>query len=382
MKISQVDDMVEEFEPKFTEVSVKDDLVNSINNFLKDLLTQTQVEGIIIPNLLPNGDTYIPALITSPDRLTSANPLAPLMPVNASKAVMDFTRLTPSQKLVGVILKPCESRALVELVKLKQVNIDNLLIIVIDCPGTFSVKNHEVENNNTLLDIFKTSKSHKDLRSACTACEQFSPGYGDIIIGLYGQDLKKEYLVGVNSILGLESVEPLKLDFDKKIDKSLESRDNAIEKLLGTRKKIVSEMVENTEKDIKGVDNFMSVLSSCINCHNCMTVCPICYCKECFFDSPTFDLESDKYFQMAEYKGALRLPSNMFLFHVTRFNHMVLSCVACGMCEQGCPADIPLLSIYKTVGKNAQKVFDYEPGRSLEEDIPILTFKEDELEPR
>jgi formate dehydrogenase subunit beta len=52
------------------------------------------------------------------------------------------------------------------------------------------------------------------------------------------------------------------------------------------------------------------------------------------------------------------------------------------MCEQGCPADIPLLSIYKTVGKNAQKVFDYEPGRSLEEDIPILTFKEDELEPR
>jgi formate dehydrogenase subunit beta len=113
-----------------------------------------------------------------------------------------------------------------------------------------------------------------------------------------------------------------------------------------------------------------------------MTVCPICYCKECFFESPTFDLESDKYFQMAEHKGALRLPSNMTLFHITRFNHMVLSCVACGMCEQGCPADIPLLSIYKAVGKNAQTVFDYEPGRSLEEEIPILTFKEDELEPR
>jgi formate dehydrogenase subunit beta len=52
------------------------------------------------------------------------------------------------------------------------------------------------------------------------------------------------------------------------------------------------------------------------------------------------------------------------------------------MCEQGCPANIKLLSIYKTVGKRAQKIFDYEPGRSLDEEIPILTFEEDELEPK
>ena len=114
-----VNNMVEEFEPKFTTISVKDGLVDSINNFFKDLLTQTQVHGIIIPNKLPNGNSYIPALITDPSRLSSANPLAPVMPVNGSKAVMDFTRLTPSQQMVAVVLKPCEIRALVELEKLK-----------------------------------------------------------------------------------------------------------------------------------------------------------------------------------------------------------------------------------------------------------------------
>ena len=76
------------------------------------------------------------------------------------------------------------------------------------------------------------------------------------------------------------------------------------------------------------------------------------------------------------------MPIDMFLYHLGRFNHMVLSCVACGMCEQGCPVGIPLLKIYKTVGLNAQKVFEYVPGRNVEEPIPVLTFKEEELEPR
>ena len=33
------------------------------------------------------------------------------------------------------------------------------------------------------------------------------------------------------------------------------------------------------------------VLAACVRCHNCMTVCPICYCKTCLFKSPPFDHE-------------------------------------------------------------------------------------------
>ncbi len=386
-----------DFEPKSSLIPIEKGLVASINNLLKELLNKTQVKGIIVPNKLENGDSFIPALITTAKRLDTANAIAPFMPLNASKAVQDYSRLTISPQIVAVVLKPCESRALVELVKLKQANIENLIIIGVDCPGTYpinisnisstskvGVKNRKNETYDTesLIGCFNSLKDNHEQRSACEVCEYFSPIYSDLTIGLFGQDLKKNFLLNINSPKGFEIVEPLKLKFDEKAVKEQQNRLDAINKLRTNRKKNIQHLISETEARIKGLDNFLNELSCCINCHDCMTVCPICYCKECFFESPTFDLESEKYFQLAQYKGALRLPSNMFLFHVTRFNHMVLSCVACGMCEQGCPANIPLLSIYKTVGLNAQKLFDYEPGRNLEEEIPVLTFEEDELEPR
>jgi formate dehydrogenase subunit beta len=58
---------------------------------------------------------------------------------------------------------------------------------------------------------------------------------------------------------------------------------------------------------------------------------------------------------------------------------MATSCVGCGLCEQACPSNIPLLKIFKTVSYNVQQIFKYVPGRDLEEPLPLTTFKEDEL---
>jgi len=59
---------------------------------------------------------------------------------------------------------------------------------------------------------------------------------------------------------------------------------------------------------------------------------------------------------------------------------MATSCTGCGLCEQACPVNIPLLKLFKLVGCNVQLVFEYEPGRELEEPLPLTTFKEVELE--
>lgn len=380
--------MVEDFEKKYCLIPIKKDLIGSINAFFKDLLSKTALDGILIQQKLPNGFGFVPALITDPEKLVTANPLAPVMPINAAKAVSDYTRLQPSAKKIGVVLRPCESRALIELVKLKQANLENIIIIGIDCPGTIPIQSLTDTDDKAPLDseaLIKGLDKLEDileLRIACKACEYFTPDVSDITLGLYGLDLKKHFLVIANSESGFELLEPMKLSFNGSAKAKAEARQKAINKLKEKRLAYTKDLEDKTQKRIHGLDNFMAELSSCINCHNCMTVCPICYCKECFFESPTFDLESDKYLEMAKHKGSLRMPSNMFLFHVTRFNHMVLSCIACGMCEQGCPANIPLLSIYKTVGRKAQEVFGYEPGCSLDEEIPILTFQEDELEPK
>ncbi len=379
----------EQYDTKFSLVSVKDGLINSINEFLINILSKTDIEGILIPQKLPAGSSFVLSLVTDAKSLKQANALAPVMPVNAAKAVSDYTRLKPSAKKVAVVLRPCELRALIELVKLNQANLENLMIIGMDCPGTVPIQTYSESDAKASMDTTALVKGltkledNSNLRSACQACEHFTPENADLIIGLFGVGPNKQFLVSMNSVLGQEVVEPLQLKLDSTEAKDAhKSRGTAIAKLRDKRLKATNKLEEVTHERIHGLDNFMTEFSACINCHNCMEVCPICYCKECFFDSPTFDLESDKYFKMAARKGSLRMPANMFLFHVTRFNHMVLSCVACGMCEQGCPANIQLLSIYKTVGKKAQKVFDYEPGRSLEEEIPILTFKEEELEPR
>ena len=61
---------------------------------------------------------------------------------------------------------------------------------------------------------------------------------------------------------------------------------------------------------------------------------------------------------------------------------MAVSCVGCGMCEQACPAKIPLLALFKGVGEDLQKVFEYSPGKSMKDPLPLVVYREEELEPQ
>jgi formate dehydrogenase subunit beta len=127
--------------------------------------------------------------------------------------------------------------------------------------------------------------------------------------------------------------------------------------------------------DEEGVEG---VFAACVRCHNCMTVCPICYCKTCLFKSPVFDHEPAQYMTWVQRKGAFRLPADTTLFHLTRLNHMALSCIGCGMCTSCCPAELPVGVVFRAIGQQVQETFEYVPGQSVEEPLPLVTFKEDE----
>jgi formate dehydrogenase subunit beta len=85
-----------------------------------------------------------------------------------------------------------------------------------------------------------------------------------------------------------------------------------------------------------------------------------------------------QYLSWAQRKGAYRLPADTMLFHLTRLNHMVLSCVGCGMCTSNCPSDLLVGRVFRSIGQQVQAAFDYEPGRSVDEPLPLVTFREDE----
>jgi len=354
----------------------------AINLFLKDILEKNLVSALLVPREVPPKDNVVQSLVTDFNEVKEANVIAPVLPVNSARIISDMTKVSSPKSLVGVVLRSCEIRALVELVKLKQISLDNLLIIGVDCLGTYSVNDYQdlckqgISPRDELLKKFKQEKQNPKLREACQVCEYPVPFNADLVIGLIGVDFEKNILLQSHSERGKKILEKFpypKFNQSKK-------REEFVSKYISRKIEKRDALFSQTKKEIGGWERLLSVFSTCINCHNCMRVCPICYCRECFFESPTFEFDSEKYLGWAKRKGSIKMPTDTTLFHLGRMSHMATSCVGCGVCEQACPSNIPLLKIFKTVSHNVQEIFNYVPGKNLEELLPLTTFKEDELQ--
>jgi len=357
-------------------------MLESIRGFLKGLLEKGLVHAVLVPVELPSGNNVVQTLVSNPAKLDSANPLAPVLPVNSARIVSSITRTGPSERKIAVVLRSCELRAVIELAKLKQVTLDNLLIIGIDCYGTYSINDYSnlAEGGKSPTDIalgnVKDGKEDELLREACQVCEYFYPMNADIIIGLVGTDTEKEVIVLAETEQGEQVLNAMEL----REGADSKDRRTAIEKLVSARTARKEELYGKTRETVTGEEKLLTMFARCVNCHNCRDACPICYCRECLFDSPTFEFGADKYLDWAEKKDALRMPTDTLLFHLTRLNHMVSSCVGCGLCQEACPNEVPVFSIFRMVGDQVQEVFEYVPGRSLDEEMPLSTFRENELQ--
>ena len=153
-----------------------------------------------------------------------------------------------------------------------------------------------------------------------------------------------------------------------------------VDKLTGMRVEKKRQAQKELETKSTGLDKLLDTFSKCINCHNCMRVCPICYCQQCFFDSDNMSFSFDDYLKRAEITGGLRLPPETLLFHIGRMLHMSLSCVSCGACEDACPMSIPVAQVFSLVADRNQEAFGYVPGRSLDEPLPLRVYEEEEFE--
>ncbi|MFH1648098.1 MAG: Coenzyme F420 hydrogenase/dehydrogenase, beta subunit C-terminal domain [Chloroflexota bacterium] len=357
-------------------------LREGINSFLRSILEKKMLDALLVPLELPSGGMTAPALVSDPAMLGNANPLAPVMMVSTARLVSSLTKVAASQRKVGVVMRPCELRALIELIKLKQASRENLVFIGVDCYGTCRVNDYNrlcQETSAPAEELLKRVKRGDEslLRDACRVCEYPAPINADIVIGLIGTDTEKGFLVRADNAEGESILEGLGLK--PGVAAQEKEREQAIAELVATHVKNKNELYTRFEVEATGVDSLLSALSSCTNCHNCRVACPLCYCRECFFDSPTFEWEAEKYLGWADKRGAIRMPTDSLLFHLTRLNHMVASCVGCGLCQEACPNDVPVFPIFRKAGEQVQKTFDYLPGRSLEDELPLSVFREEEL---
>ncbi len=102
------------------------------------------------------------------------------------------------------------------------------------------------------------------------------------------------------------------------------------------------------------LERWMYEFQKCIKCYGCRNICPVCFCKECSLEH-------------RELIGTGRLPPEVPIFHLVRAVHMAGRCIDCGLCEDACPADIPLRLLYRRVNEIVTDLFDYQTGTSAEQ---------------
>lgn len=367
-------------------IEVKEqDPVRSLQVFLKALLEKGSLSALLVAQHLPGGGAVMPTLVTDPGRLEGADPLAPVFPMNAAKVVSRLTR-KPIGGQVAVVLRPCEIRAFIELVKLKQGSVEELLIIGVDCLGAFRnsdyrefAKSEPLQATRLFLEKAGAGEiqapNGAGLSPACRACEYPTPRGSDCTIGLLGLDPLQELVVLAHTEKGKKLLSSTGLP----ITEEPPDREKRIDELASSRAVYRNRMFEQTAEATSDMAKLVEYLSSCVNCYNCRVACPVCYCKECVFVTDVFDHEPSQYLRWARRKGVIKMPTDTVFYHLTRLAHMSTACVGCGQCSNACPNDVPVVELFKTLSRHTQAAFDYEAGRSLDEAPPLSAFREKEF---
>jgi formate dehydrogenase (coenzyme F420) beta subunit len=365
---------------KFAKLSFKKDELNKeLAGFFKGMLENGAVDAVLAPMAQARKGVR-QTLVTSAANTSHVDPFAPVAAVSGAKIASSLTA-RPSGRKVAMVLRPCEIRALVELVKLKQASLDDVLLIGMDCHGRYENTDFTkfIEQGGTSESFLENAQAGKtetngfDVAGACKICEFPTAENCDMRLCTIGAG-------------GAVYIEAVSQKGEEALDKSgvmagesPAGRDEAIKKLVATRTDARDKKFAEFRAETNNFQALSDKLAACVNCYNCRVACPVCYCKECVFVTDTFRHNSDQFMMWADKGGMLKMPTDTTMYHLTRITHMSLFCVGCGQCTSACPNDIDLMPLFRTSAEKTQARFDYQAGRSIEEAQPMAVFKADEM---
>ena len=295
------------------------DPLGALQYFIQTLWKQTDLDALVVA---PNGGGYV---LESPDDLEHMNPFRPLMKTNTARLVVETAKERSGQRL-GVILRPCEMRALNEMAARGAVRRDDLLTVCVDCLGTFPAEEFEWRTERSQKGLTKEALrfapqggiSAYRYRPACQICSDPGAVDGDINIGVLGLPVRQSMIVNAhNGKTVLETIT------DGLADESLvEQHDYMLAKISEkhghTRERVLASLESSLPADLDGL---LDQFEACGDCESCMDVCPLCS-----VDHP-------------------RKTESGRLVREDVVNWLV-SCAGCGMCEQSCPKHQPLSAVF------------------------------------
>lgn len=247
-----------------------------------------------------------------------------------------------SEKKFAVILKPCDTYSMNQLITEHRVNRDNIYIIGVGCSGHLDIDKIKaqgisgitslIDNDNNIIinSIYGDSTIEKAgvLLSKCQSCKGSELKIADEIIG--------------------EGIETPKSD----------ERFDSVKKL---------EAMTAEER----FAFWKSELSKCIRCNACRNICPACTCRTCVFDNARSNV--------AAKANATEFEEKMF--HIIRAFHVAGRCTDCGECSRVCPQSIPLHLLNRKFIKDINEFYgDYQAGEVAEQRNPLVNFTEGDIE--
>ncbi|MBD3230185.1 MAG: hypothetical protein GF329_18545 [Candidatus Lokiarchaeota archaeon] len=287
-------------------------------------------------------------------------------------------------KKVAVIAKPCDVRAFIELQKVRQVNLNNLLILSLECPETIDtgklkklLKKKKIDPveltnicrptmNSIMIELGsdeKTIEMEDDLIYInCTRCPRKIDMNADINIG---EREKGIWAIHIVSEKGKEAVD--KVPTDGIISEPIDTENELINKLIDiSQKKRTADFEKLDEMSREErFKLFYDTFSKCRKCGSCIRACPVCFCKDC-------DVQRKRKEDIKRKKAGIEdwETFDNILYILTKMGHMCDTCIECGKCSQVCPVNIPSANTYRYINDKIQKKYDYVAGRNVDETSP------------
>jgi len=312
------------------------DPLGRVRSFLKAIWEYANLDGMLIPVYQARNTSVKQTVIHDPKSLGEADPFAPLMQVNASRMAIQLARKHPHERMAAV-LRACEIRALYEQIKHTGVNLENWLMIAVDCPACFPLQDFEwrvdkagsVEalTNMVLNNVRQGVIALDRFRSACGMCTKPGSPHEDICIELLGLPVKETILVNINNDVISEKLDMGKVSDGLAPQELVAQRDqmlkNIKERREHARKRQLSFLAPNLPANL---EQFINFLENCQPCVSCMEACPV---------------HADELIPAVQNHTLTREMARDWL----------VSCAECGMCEQACPKEMPLAAIMNRIDR-------------------------------